>query len=392
MDSQDVIEEQGIKLLELLQVLAKRKMLIINTCIIALIASVAYSLTLPNIYSATAKILPPQKESGGGISALIGQAGGLASLAAGGLGGGGDLYVGIMKSRSVNDAVVQRLELVKHYKAEGPEVARESLEGAVKVQTAKDGIISIIAEDKNPEMASVLANTFVDELGKTTVRLNLSKAGTERLFLEKRLDLVKIDLKSAEEELKSYAQQNKIVQVESQAKASIEGIARMKAELAGKEVQLSVLRSTRTDESAEVKALAMGIQRLKREISRLSGSSSGGEGIPSVGDVPGVGLEYTRKMRELKTQEAIFEQLSKQYEMAKLSEAKDSSSFQVLDSAVVPVRKAKPKRLMIVIYWMVSALLVSVLSAFLLEYFEKMPAEDKELIDDIKKQVLSLKK
>ena len=191
MESEDVIEEQGVKLLELMQVLVKRKMLIIKTCSIALIVSVAYSLTLPNIYSATARILPPQKDTGGGISALIGQAGGLASLAAGGLGGGGDLYVGILKSRSVNDAVVQRLGLVKHYKAEGLEAARESLGGAVKVQAGKDGIISITAEDKSPEMSSVLANTFVDELGKTTVRLNLSKAGTERLFLEKRLELVK---------------------------------------------------------------------------------------------------------------------------------------------------------------------------------------------------------
>lgn len=392
MDSQDVIEEQGIKLLELLQVLAKRKMLIIKMCSIALIASVAYSLSLPNIYSATAKILPPQKESGGGISALIGQAGGLASLAAGGLGGGGDLYVGILKSRSVNDAVVERLDLVNHFKAENAEAARRSLEGAVKVQAGKDGIISITAEDKSPEMSSVLANTFVEELGKITVRLNLSKAGTERLFLEQRLKLVKKDLKNAEDDLKSYAQQNKIVQVESQAKASIEGIARMKGELASKEVQLSVLRSTRTDESAEVKALATGVQRLKGEISRLSGSNSGGEGIPSVGAVPGVGLEYSRKMRELKTQEAIFEQLSKQYEMAKLTEAKDSSSFQILDSAVIPVHKVKPKRSMIVIYWIVSAFLVSALSAFLLEYLEKMPEEDKELLDSIKRQALSLKK
>lgn len=392
MESQDVIEEQGIKLLELLQVLAKRKMLIIKMCSIALIASVAYSLSLPNIYSATAKILPPQKESGGGISALIGQAGGLASLATGGLGGGGDLYVGILKSRSVNDAVVERLDLVNHFKAENAEAARRSLEGAVKVQAGKDGIISITAEDKSPEMSSVLANTFVEELGKITVRLNLSKAGTERLFLEQRLKLVKKDLKNAEDDLKSYAQQNKIVQVESQAKASIEGIARMKGELASKEVQLSVLRSTRTDDSAEVKALATGIQRLKGEISRLSGSNSGGEGIPSVGAVPGVGLEYSRKMRELKTQEAIFEQLSKQYEMAKLTEAKDSSSFQVLDSAVIPVHKVKPKRSMIVIYWIVSAFLVSALSAFLLEYLEKMPEEDKELLDSIKRQVLSLKK
>jgi capsule polysaccharide export protein KpsE/RkpR len=186
-----------------------------------------------------------------------------------------------------------------------------------------------------------LANTFVEELGKTTVRLNLTRVGTEKVFLEKRLEIVKADLKKAEDELKAFAQQNKIVQVDSQAKVSIEGIDRLKAEIASREVQLSVLRTYQTDESAEVKSLQTGVRKLQQEISKLSGSSSGGEGIPSIGAVPGGGLEYARTMRDMKFQEAIFEQLPKQYEMAKLNEAKDSSSIQVLDSAVPPNQKSK---------------------------------------------------
>ena len=393
MDSQDKIveQEQEINLLELVHILVKRKMLIIKICTVALIISVAYSLTLPNIYSATAKVLPPQKESGGGLSALLGQAGGLAGLAAGGLSGGSDLYVGILKSRSVGDAVIQRLDLLKLYEAKTIESARARLDVAVKVQAGKDGIISITTEDKDPKLSARLANTFVDELEKTTIRLNLSKAGTERLFLEKRLELVRKDLKAAEEDLKLFAQRNKIVQVESQAQASIAGIARMKAELASREVQLSVLRSAQTEHSPEVKALATGIQRLKGEISQLSGNSSGGEGIPSVGNVPGVGLEYTRKMRELKTQELIFEQLMKQYEVAKLSEAKDSSALQVLDEAVVPVKKSKPARALMVIMVTLSAFFVSVLLAFVLAYFENMSDVDRKIVDKIKKQAFALK-
>ena len=390
-DEQEKIEEQEINLLELVQVLVKRKMLIIKMCTLAIIISVGYSLTLPNIYSATAKVLPPQKETGGGLSALLGQAGGLAGLAAGGLGGGSDLYLGILKSRSVGDAVIQRLDLNKVYQAENLEDTRASLNASVKVQAGKDGIISITAEDKDPKRSALLANAFVEELGRTTVRLNLSKAGTERVFLEKRLDLVKKDLKVAEDDLKSFAQQNKIVHVESQAQASIEGVARMKAELASREVQLSVLRSKQTDESSEVKALVTGINRLRGEVGRLAGNNGGAQGIPSVGSIPGVGLEYTRKMRELKVQEAIFEQLTKQYEMVKLTEAKDSSTFQVLDEAVVPAKKSKPKRSLIVILATVTAFFVSVFTVFVLEYLSKMSDEDRKIFNSIKKQALALK-
>jgi len=390
-DEQEKIEEQEINLLELVQVLVKRKMLIIKMCTLAMVLSVGYSLTMPNIYSATAKVLPPQKETGGGLSALLGQAGGLAALAAGGLGGGSDLYLGILKSRSVGDAVIQRLDLVKVYKKKSLDETRGSLEKTVKVQAGKDGIISITAEDKDPKRSALLANAFVEELGRTTVRLNLSKAGTERVFLEKRLDLVKKDLKTAEDDLKSFAQQNKIVHVGSQAQASIEGIARMKAELASREVQLSVLRSKQTEESSEVKALLSGINSLRGEVGRLAGNNGGALGIPSVGSIPGVGLEYTRKMRELKTQEAIFEQLTKQYEMAKLSEAKDASTFQVLDEAVVPINKSKPKRALIVILATVTAFFVSVFTVFVLEYLTKMSDEDRKIFNSIKKQALALK-
>jgi tyrosine-protein kinase Etk/Wzc len=383
--------EQEINLLELLQVVVKRKPFIVKTCCAAVAVSIIYSLTLPNIYSATAKILPPQKETGGGIAALLGQAGSLAGLAAGGLGGGGsDLYLGILKSRSVGDAVIGRLDLVKVYKADNLEAARKRLDAVVKVQAGKDSIISIVAEDRDPKRAALLANTLVDELGKTTIRLNLSKAGTERVFLEKRLELVKKDLKAAEEEMKSFAQRNKIVQVEAQAKASIEGIARLKAELASKEVQLAVVSSNRTEQSPDVEVLRTGIKRLRAEIGSLAGTG-GGEGIPAVGNVPGVGLEYSRRLRELRTQEAIFEQLTKQYEVAKLNEAKDSSSLQILDEAVAPVKKTKPMRSLIVILTAVLAFFGSVLFVLVQEYLARLPEEERKALAGIRRKALTFK-
>lgn len=384
-------EVSEINLLDLLHVLVKRKMFIIKLTAFAAVVSVVYSLTLPNIFSATARVLPPQKDNTGGLSTLLGQAGGLAGLAVAGFSGGSDLYVAILKSRSVQDAVIQKFNLQNVYQTETLDDTRRIFMSAVKAQAEKDGIITISVEDKDPKRSALLANSLVEELSRTTVRLNLTKAGSERVFLEKRLDLVKRDLKAAEEDLKRFSEKNSIVHVDAQAKASIEGIANLKAELASKEIQLSVLRSKQTDESSEVKGLVTGINRLKSEIRRLAGSNGDAQGIPSVGSVPQVGLEYSRKLRELKTQEAVMEQLTKQYEMAKLSEAKDSSTLQVLDEAVVPVRKSKPKRSFIVLLSTVSACFLSISYLLGQEFVRKLPAEDRETVEKIKKQAFLLK-
>lgn len=383
-------EEDEINLLELLLVLVKRKRLIVGMTLAAALISIVYSLTLPNIYTATAKILPPQKETGGGLAAALGQLGGLAGMAglAGGLSGGSDLYLGILKSRSVTDAVIQKLNLQTEFKTKNQDDTRKRFESVVKFQGGKDGIITISADSKKPEMAAKLANTCVDELLRRSVQLNLVKAGSERVFLEKRLEVVKADLTKAEDALKSFAQQNRTIQIDAQAKASIEGVAKLKAELATREVQLASLRSYQTDESSEVKTLQAAIRRLHGEIGRFSGVGGSGEGIPTVGSVPGLGLQYARLMRDLKIQEAIFEQLTKQYEMAKVSEAKDSSSLQVLDEAVVPVRKSKPKRAIIVILSTVTATFIGVFGAFILEYLEKLPAEDRQRVALIKELAL----
>lgn len=387
-------EGDEINLLDLLLVIVKRKRLVLGLPLVAATAAIIYSLTLPNIYTATAKILPPQKEGGGGgLSALLSQAGGLAGLAGGlgGLSGPAELYVGILKSRSVGDAVVKRLDLQNVYEAKSAEDARSRLEKLVKIQAGKDGIITIAADSKYPKLAAQLANSYVDELSRTSIRLNLSKAGTEKAFLEKRLEVVKGDLKAAEDNLKQFAQQNKTIQIDSQAKASIEGIAKLKAELVTREVQLESLRSFQTDESPEVKALVSTIAKIRREIGAKSSASGSGEGIPGLGSVPGLGLQYARLMRELKTQEAIFEHLTKQFEVAKLAEAKDSSSLQVIDEAVPPLRKSKPKRSLIVILATVTAFFAGVFGAFILEYLEKLPAEDRQRMALIKDLALRVR-
>lgn len=383
--------EQGIKVLELLQVLVKRKILIAAICCLTGLLSSAYSLTLPNIYAATTKVFPPQKE-GAGLSAMLGQMGGIAGMAAGSAKGNeSELYVSLLKSRSVGFAVIQRLDLAKTYKTKTYTKTWKRLDAAVKVQAGRDGIITLVAEDRDPRQAALLANTMTDELGRVMVRLNLSKAGSEMLFLGKRLDLVKRDLKQAEDDMKDFSQRHKIVQVDAQAEASVSGVARLKGDLAEKEVQLAVLRTSLSDENFEVKELLAAIKRLQHDLARMVGNGGGGEGIPAIGNVPGLGLEYARKLRELRTQEAIFEQLTKQYEMAKMNQAKDSSSLQILDEAVVPEEKSRPRRSTIVAMATVAAFICSIVLVFVLEHFEKMPDGKRKVIESLRDQALSFR-
>lgn len=380
----NAVAEDEINLLELLRVLVRRRNLIIKLTVGTAVLAVVYSLTLTNIYTATAKVMPPPKDSGGGAAAaLLGQLGGLGGLAAG-LGGTTDLYLGILKSRSVADAVIQRMDLMREYKTKTWDATRKTLEGAVKFQAGKDGIITVSADHKDPRTAAMLANTFIQELDRTSLRLNLTKAGTERNFLEKRLTVVKQDLKNAEDEMKTFQEKYKTIKADVQAAAAIEGVARLKAEIVTKEVQLAALRHSMTDEASEVKSLLAAISRLRGQMSAMSGGGDGGNVIPGVGNAPGIGVEYVRRLREFKIQEALFEQLTKQYELAKINEARDSSSLQVLDEAVTPSKKSKPKRSLIVILATVTAFFGSIFLVFIQEYFSKMSAEDAAIIADIK--------
>lgn len=388
-NNKQLSDNDEINLLELLHIIARRKLIIIKLCTVTTLLAIGISLGLPNIYTASAKILPPPKDTGNSLSSLLGQAGGLAALATGGLGLGGgssDLYMGILKSRSVADAVIKRLDLQKEFKAKSIDEARKQLEQAVKFKVGKDGIISIDADHKDPQKAALLANTFVEELGRRSVQLNLTKAGAERVFVDKRLEVVKQDLRNAENDLKAFQEKYKTIKADSQATVAIEGIARLKAEIITKEVQLASLRNSMTDESNEVKIVLAALQRLRSQLSSMTGRGSM-DIIPSTGNVPSLGLEYIRKLREFKIQEAIFEQLTKQLEIVKINEAKDSSALQVLDEAVVPLKKSKPKRSIIVILSTVIAFFTSIVIIFTQEYLSRLSPEEAEVARNIKESL-----
>jgi uncharacterized protein involved in exopolysaccharide biosynthesis len=213
-----------------------------------------------------------------------------------------------------------------------------------------------------------MANAFVEELKSLAGGLALSEAGQRRMFFEDQLRQTKVSLASAEEEVKGFQQRTGMIQVDAQARAIIEGIARLRAGIAVKEVEAKVLRSFATAQNPDLQRVEEEIRALRIELEKVETSKGHGfDPLMPSGRVPEMGTEYLRKLRQLKYNETIFELLSKQYELAKLDEAKDAVVIQVIDRAVPPERKSKPHRAQIVLLAMVTALFLSVLIALLLE-------------------------
>ena len=300
-----------------------------------------------------------------------------------------DRYVGMLQSRTISDAIIDRFDLMKVYDVGYRVKTYQALADHVTVSLGKeDGIISISVDDEDPQRAAAIANQYVKGLKDLNVRLNLSSSGRERVFLEKRLALVKRDLANAEDAMKDFQEKNKAIRIDDQATAIIDAIAQLKAQLASKEVELGVHLSYQTEQNYEVKALREGIAQMKGQIRKLEQSPTGKKYSDDIfvpaSEVPELGVRYARLMRDYKTQEALFELLTKQDELAKINEARDTSTLQVLDDAVVPDKKSRPRRSLIVLLATFVAGFLAVLAAFLKEYFARMPVEDRGRWEEVK--------
>jgi len=380
----------ALGLLDYFAVLIKHIRLIAGITLIATIITVIYTLLLPNIYTAKAMILPVEEDKGL-MGSMMGQFGGLAGIAGVGLGGPtkADLYMTMLKSETVKDPLIDRFKLMEVYKKKLRVDVYSALDKNIIVTVGKkDGVITIAVNDKNPKLAAEMANACLEELGKQAVRLNMTSAGKNRVYLEERLAAARADLAKAEDLLKAFQSKNKTVSATDQAKATIEGVAQLRAQLAAQEVQLANLRRQFTESSQQVKTARSTVTNLQEQIGKLEGMGSGISSMPSVGNMPQLAQEYLRLMRDFKLQETLVELLTKQYEVTKLSEAKDVSPFQVLQVAKLPERKSKPHRSLLVIVACLTAFVCSVYVAFVREQIEKMPEEDKKRWATMKRRLI----
>ena len=364
-------EEDEISLLDLFVVLAKRKLLIIGLPLLAAVLAIIYSLTLPNTYTATAKLLPPQQQQSA-ASALLSQIGGVAGLNS--ARSQNDVYVAMLKSRTVADNLIQRFDLMKLYQSDYYFKVRDRLAGAVRIATGKDALITIEVDDTDPKRAAEFANAYVEELMKLTQVISVTEASQRRLFFERQFVQAKENLTKAEAAARVGLTRGGLVKVDEQGRAIVETTARLRGEITAREVQLSAMRTFAADNNPALRRTQQELEALKSELAKMEGE----DGLrPTTKGASGQGMDSLRLLRDVKYNETLYELLAKQYELAKIDEAKDASVIQVLDSAVVPERKSKPNRTLIVIQTFVITLVVAVLLAFILEALARARRDPK---------------
>lgn len=390
----DWVEEDEISLIDLATTLGEQKKLVFGLPALAAVVSIIVSLLLPPIFTAETSLLPPSGNSGGG-----GAAAALASLGAlGGLAGGfgiktpDEQYVAMLQSHSVMDQLIDRFNLLKHYDVKYKKDVYETLKGVAKISSdKKSGIINISVDDKDPKFAAELANGYVDALSKLLDRVAVTDAQQRRQFFETQFEKAKEKLSDSEVNLKKVQETTGLIQIDGQAKATIEAVANVRAEIAKREVQLTAMRTFATAENPDYKRIQGELAGLKVQLAKLEKGNGDDGGIVSTKNLPETGLEYVRALRDVKYNEAIYEIMAKQFELAKIDEAKEGATLQQLDKAVPPEKKSKPKRALIVILSTLAAGFLAVLIALLRGAMQKAEA-DPETRDKLQnlKQAWSL--
>ncbi len=349
-------EDAEISLLDLLIIIAERKRTVLWVTAVFTVLAIILSLILPARYSATVTLLPPQESSsmGGMLASQLGNLGGMAALAGGSLGikNPNDRYVAMLQSRTVEDAMVQRFGLMHEYHAKRLSDARKDFENHTTVDgSGKDGLIHISIEDHDPRRASELANGYVNQFRDLSQHLAITEASQRRLFFQQELEQAKNNLANAEEALEQTEQKTGVIQPDSQARALIESAASLRAQITAREVQIQGMQTYATGENSGVIQAQQELAGLRAQLTKLGGSedASGSEIMIPKGLVPQAGMEYIRKLRDVKYYETIFDILARQFEVAKLDEAKQGSLIQVIDPAIPPDRRSFPKRSLIVI-------------------------------------------
>jgi tyrosine-protein kinase Etk/Wzc len=363
--------ETEVSVLDVLVLLAGRKRFIVRFVLGAAVLATVVSFLLPVRYEAKIVLLPPQQNSSMG-SALLGQLGNmgslgsLAALAGGGLGikNPADMYVSLLTSRTVEDAMIQRFGLMAEYREKRMADTRKEFEShTTAVAGVKDGLIRISVEDRDPKRAAELANGYVEEFRKLSASLAITEAARRRLFFDQQLQQAKDNLAKAEEAMKKTQQSTGVLQIDSQARSLIESAAVLRGQVVAKQVQIQSMRSFAAEDNPGLILAKQELAALQSQLERLAGSQhdTGSDINLSKGRVTESGMEYLSRFRDLKYYETVFELLAKELEIAKLDEAREGAIVQVVDAAVPPDKKSFPPRALIVVLMTLIAFVIAVL-------------------------------
>lgn len=351
-------EGNEIRLIDLLLILANRKRVLTLVPLVVGAIALAIAFALPSVYRASVTLLPPQ-QSQSGAAALMAQMGGAAGLVAGaaGLKNPNDMYVSMLKSRAVSDNIGKRFALAEAYGTTSPERMRAILSSRTTVVAGKDGLITVAVLDEDQARVPKIANAYVDELAQLNRTLALTEAAQRRLFYEQQLKGAKDNLAAAEIKLKQGLGSSGVISVDSESQAMVQTVGRLRAQISAKEVQLNSMKAFVTASNPDFVRVQQELSSMRAELGHLE------NGRPNVvASSPSVeGLENIKVLRDVKYYQMLYELLAKQYEMARLDEAKDGAVIQVLDQAIQPEKKFKPQRALIVLSAMLAALFFTAL-------------------------------
>jgi uncharacterized protein involved in exopolysaccharide biosynthesis len=378
--------EDEINLLDYWRVIRKRWRIIAGIFGISVVTAAIVSLFMTPIYQAKTTIMPV--ESGGRLSGALQNLSSIpfvGSMLPGIGGASASKLVTVLNSRTLAEDIIQTSDLVKvifggkEGKPPTLQDAAISLMGMIKVDDTKGGVISISVEYKDPKIAADIANHYTTVLQKFINKNTLSMAKKNRIFIENQLQKVKEELRQAEEAMKIFQTDKKIVAMDAQAEATIRAMADMSVQITAREVQLGIMKGFSTAANPDVLRIKDELRELRKQMAMIESKTSNHQSMamPSFSEAPTLGLQYTRLKREVLTQQKVFELLTQQYEMARIDEAKEDITFQVIDRAIPPEKRIKPNRRQNVMLAGVVSLFAGVFLVFFLEYLANLK-EPKE--------------
>ncbi|HWA96170.1 MAG TPA: Wzz/FepE/Etk N-terminal domain-containing protein [Terracidiphilus sp.] len=343
-----------ISLLDLLIVLVQRRRFILWFTGAVAVLAIIVVLILPKKYTAETVLLPPEQNSSMS-SALLNQIGGasaLASLAGSSLGikNTSDMYAALFRSRTVENSLIQQFGLMERYHKKKLSDARKKFEDLSTVEVgAKDGLIRITVSDSDPKLAADIANGYVSQYRKLSSNLAITEAARRRVFFQQQLLEANKNLTDAEEKMKNTQEKTGVLSLDSQARSLIETAAVLRGQVTAKEVELQAMRSYATADNPQMVMAEQELAGLKNQLAQLSSSEGKKSDIllPK-GSIPQAGMEYMNSLRDVRYYETIVELMAKEFEMAKLDEAREGAIVQVVDVAVPPDKRSFPKRTLIV--------------------------------------------
>jgi uncharacterized protein involved in exopolysaccharide biosynthesis len=347
-----------------LRLLLSQGRFLVRATAVGFAAALGIAFLIPARYESSTRLMPPDNHSNSGlavVAALAKGGGGLGALGGEMLGikSTGVLFVGMLESRTVEDDVVGKFDLKRVYGAKRGEDARRELAHNTEIsEEHKSGIITIRVTDRSPERAQAMAAEYAEELNRLVNSLSTSSAHREREFLEQRLKAVQLDLEDAEKQFSQFASKNAAIDIKEQGKAMVEAAATLQGQLIAAESSLEGLKQVYTEQNVRVRSLEARVRELKSQLEKMGGvqdsgaaAASGKDSLyPSIRKLPLLGVTYADLYRRTKVQEAVFETLTQEYELAKVEEAKVTPSVKVLDAANLPERKSFPPRTLLTLF------------------------------------------